>query len=284
MATKVWKGFLNFGMLSIPVFLNVAARDKRVELNTFHTACNGRVKMPKWCPSCNVQLQPTETYRGFDTGNGIIRLTDEELEGITPASEKTMEIAECVKFSEIDPIYMAESFYLLPDSAGAKAYYLLVKTLTDSGRVGIVQISKNSREHVAIIRPRGNGLMLHYIWYPAEIAEVPEFDRLAPATVSTTEIKLATQLVESMAAPFNPGQFEDGYLQRLNTLIASKQDSRIAAPAPVNTTARAATVDITAALMSSLAAKNSRSIRLPDEAAPTAPSTRGRRARGRRAA
>lgn len=266
MSNKQWSGFVNFGLLSIPCYLKVGARDRRVELNNFHSACNGRIKMPKFCPTCNVHLEPTEIYRGFDTGNGIVKLTDEEMEGITPASEKTMEISECVKWAEIDPVYLAESFYLLPDDAGRKAYSLLVKALNKSGRVGVVQLTKSSREHIAVVRPRGNGLMLHYIWYPAEIAHVPEFETLQPAVLSANEMELANQLVESMAVPFNPSQYEDGYLQRLNTLIGSKLDKKIAAPTPVNVPSRPATVDIAAALASSLAMKNNnRAIRLEGE-------------------
>lgn len=252
MSTKVWKGFLNFGLLSIPVYLNVGARDKKLELNTFHTACNGRIKMPKWCPSCSVMLEPTETYRGYDAGSGIVKLTDEEMEAITPTTEKVMEISECVEWKDVDPLYLAESFYVLPDDAGRKAYGLLTKTLMETGRVAVVQLTKSSREHVAILRPKGHGLVLNYLWYPNEIAQVSEFENLRPIALSAAETKLAKQLVESLAADFNPSQYEDGYLQRLNTLIASKLDSKVAAPAPINMPTRAATVDISAALEASL--------------------------------
>lgn len=267
MATKVWKGFLNFGLLSIPVYLNVAARDKRIDLHTYHEACNSQIKAPKYCPKCEVMLQPTEIYRGYDAGSGIVKLTDEEMEGITPATERVMEITDCVEWKAVDPIYLAESFYLLPDTAGNKAYSLLVKTLTETGRVALAQITKSSREHVVAIRPKGNGLMLHYLWYQDEIAQVPEFEHLNAATVSAAEMKLAKQLVDSLASDFTPEQFEDGYAQRLNTLIASKLDKKIAAPSPVKAAAKSETVDITTALMSSLAtAKNKRAIKLEAEA------------------
>jgi DNA end-binding protein Ku len=279
MAQKVWRGFLNFGMLSVPVFLNVAARDKRVDLHTYHTACNSQIKAPKFCPACQLMLEPTEVYRGYDAGNGIIKLTDEEMESITPATEKVMEISECVKWSDVDPLYLAESYYLLPDDAGKKAYSLLVKALSDSGRVAIVQLTKSSREHVALIRPKGNGLMLHYVWYENEVNRVAEFESLAPAGLSANEVKLAGQLVANMAGDFNPSQYEDGYMQRLNTLIASKQDKKIQAPAPVNTARSAATVDIAAALEASLINKPRRRI-LPQEDAPAT----NKKGKGRRAA
>lgn len=253
MATKVWKGFLNFGLLSIPCYLNVAARDKRVDLNSFHSKCNTQIKMPKWCPTCEVQLQPTEIFRGFNSGDGVVPLTDQEIEAIIPKTEKIMEIGACVDWKDIDPLFLAESFYLLPDGPGSKAYSLLVQTLRDTGRVGIVQLTKSSREHIAIIRPKGHGLVLNYLWYEPEIAQVAEFNDLKPVAVSAAETKLARQLLDSLVTEFDPSQFEDGYLQRLNTLILSKLDSKVKPPAPVNVPAMVATVDISAALMASLA-------------------------------
>lgn len=252
-ATKVWKGHLSFGLLNIPVYLNVAARDKRMELNNFHVACDGRIKMPKYCSTCQVQLEPTEIYRGRDIGGKIVKLTDAELDSITPATDKLMTVNEIVPLKDVDPIYLAESFYLLPDDAGKKAYSLLVKTLTDMGSAAITQLTKSSREHVAVIRPRGNGLLLSYIWYESEIASVPEFENLAPASVTANEMKLARQLADSLVGEFNHSQFEDGYYQRLSVLIASKVDSSIDAPVPVKTVSTVASIDIMAALQNSMA-------------------------------
>src|SRR6266699_3522442 len=89
MANSVWKGFLSFGLLSIPVTLKVAARSKRVDdMHGYHTACNSQIKMPKFCPKCEVILQPTEIFKAFDAGSGIVKLEDSELESITPATER----------------------------------------------------------------------------------------------------------------------------------------------------------------------------------------------------
>jgi DNA end-binding protein Ku len=265
LATKTWNGFLNFGLLSIPVYLNTAAREKKVELHTYHTVCNSGLQHPKYCPQCQVNLPSAEIYKGFLGPNGIVKLSEEEMDAIAPGSNKVMTISECVEWKDVDPMYLAESFYLLPGEAGLKAYSLLHKTLQETGRVAIAQIAKNSREHVALIRPKGNGLMLHYLWYENEIAKVPEFNSLQLATASAQEMKLAKQLMESLHADFDTSEYEDGYYQRLNTLIASKTDDSIAAPAPVKAVAKPS-LDIAAALMSSLAnAKPHRKIKLQDE-------------------
>jgi DNA end-binding protein Ku len=253
MATKVWRGFLSVGALSIPVYLNCAARDQKIALNTFHTTCNGPVKMPKFCPQCDLNpVPPDEIFKAYDTGNGLVPITEEEMDAITPETERVMEVSQCVKMSDIDISYFAESFYLLPDPAGQKAYSLLVKTLKDSDRVAIAQLTKSGREHLVVLRPKGNGLMLHYMFYQTEIARVPEFESLPMAQLAPNEIKLATQLIENMESVFSPEDFEDAYFQRMNTLIASKLDSKIAAPTPVKAAANAPTQDLMAALSASL--------------------------------
>jgi DNA end-binding protein Ku len=265
MATKVWSGFLQFGLLNIPVFLNTAARDKDVKMHNYHVACNGPISMPKFCSKCQVHLQPGEIYRGFDRGKGqgVVPISDQELEDITPETGHIVEISECCKWDQLDPSLLAESFYILPDDAGAKGYSLLAKVLRDSNLVAIGQLTKNGREHVVVLRPKGAALMLHYIWYQSEIKKVPEFESFAPVALSATEIKLGTQLAQSLVSDFEHGKFEDGYAMRLTTLISSKLDKAIQPPVPVKTVTPAV-MDISAALSASLAAPKRRITLQPD--------------------
>lgn len=257
-AHTAWKGYLNFGLLSIPVKLFTAARDKRTETHNFHVACHTQIKMPKYCPACQVQLQPTEIVKGYLTGKGLVQITTEELDSITPETGRIMEISECVSLAEVDLLYFAESFFIVPELAGGKAFWLLAKTLKDTGRVAIVQITKNGREHTAILRAKGAGLTLHYMWFSDEIARIPEFEDLQEVSVSATEAKMARQLCDSLTGAFAPEQFEDGYRMRLDQLIASKLDKAVAPPAPVTEKKMAATVDIASMLEASLANRPAR--------------------------
>lgn len=252
MANKVWKGHLNLGLVSIPIALMTGARDEHVALCQLHTPCGSRTKKPDWCPKCERAITRDEITKAYEKGDDeYVPFTKEELEGIAPASEKVMEIAECVKWEQVDQIYLAESFYLLPEVAGKRAYSLLVAALKETGRVAIAQLTKNNREHVVLIRPSGNGLMLHALYYPNEVNHVAEFDSLKMEPLSAADTKLAAKLVESMAADFQPDQFENGYDMRLNQLIASKLDKAIAAPRAVKATV-SVLPDLTAALQASL--------------------------------
>lgn len=253
-AHKVWKGHLSFGLLSIPIHLCVGARDKRVEMRNFHVACRTPVNAPKYCGTCKVMLEKTEMFRGFQQGDVIIPVTDAELESIEPATSHVMEISEAVPLADLDPLFLGESFYVLPSEGGEKAYSLLAKALSETKRAAIAQLTKSSRENVVAIRPYKNGMVLQYLWFADEISHVEEFESLQPVNVSVNEVKLASQLIGNIDSQFNIEQFEDGFRQRLSQLIASKMDKSVSAPAPVKSTAKAPTVDIMSALQNSLKA------------------------------
>jgi DNA end-binding protein Ku len=280
MAQKVWKGHLSFGLLNIPVFLNTCARDKRIDMHNYHVACNGPVKMPKFCPQCQVQLQPTEIFKGYETGTGIVKITDEELDSITPETGHIVEITECVKWDQLDPSLLAESYYILPDTAGTKGYSLLAKVLRDANLVALGQLTKNGREHIVVLRPKNRALMLHYLWYENEVNRVPEFESFEPVALTATEIKLGAQLAQSLASDFEHAKFEDGYAMRLNTLISSKLDKTIQAPAPVKTVAPPV-MDISAALEASL--KSPKRKIVPQEAAAPIAAAKGKSKKSRAA-
>ena len=251
MARKVWSGHLTFGLVTIPIGLATGARDESTSLGQFHT-CGSRTKRPDYCPECRRIIERSEITKGWEVSKDKhITIAQEEIDVITPTTEKVIEISEFVEWADVDPIYLAESFYVLPEDAGKKPYSLIVKALRDTGKVGIAQMTKNNREHVVLLRPKGNGLMMHCLYYPNEIHELSEFDSMAEYPLSAADVKLAGKLVESLAGPFQPTKYENGYDMRLNQLIASKINSKVLAPTPVKAVVPAS-IDLTAALQASL--------------------------------
>lgn len=251
MAHKVWKGFIHFGLLPIPVALSVGSRDRHMSFNNLHSTCKSQLTQPKFCTTCDKHVPADEIIKGYATGGGFIEITKEELESMAPASEKVMEISDCVKWDDVDPIHLAESYYVIPEPPGVKAYSLLATALRESGRVALAQLSKSNREHLVLIRPKDQGLVLHFLWYANELTQVAEFDNLKQAALAKNEISMAVKLVESLASPFQPETFENQYEKRIATLLASKTDETIQAPTPVKATERSV-VDLMSALKGSL--------------------------------
>jgi DNA end-binding protein Ku len=251
MATSVWKGFLTFGLLSIPIRLFSAARSERISLNQLHSVCNSRIKMPLFCPTCDRKVERNEIVKGYEyEDDQYLLFTPEELDNIEPESGRTMEIQEFVKLDEVDPLYFESSYYVTPEDEGKKAYRLLLEALEQSGYAAIAKLTMHQREHVVIIRPRNNGLTLHTMYYQSEIREVSEYGRQDHVELKDAEKKLAVQLIENLAAEFEPHKYRDEYQEGMRALIAAKQDGKQVAS--VVHPKRAPVVDLMAALTKSL--------------------------------
>src|SRR5579883_2765681 len=112
MASTVWKGYISFGLISIPVKLFAAARDERVGFHQVHAVCQTRVKQQLFCPTCERVVERSELARGFEAEKGqYVTVSDEDLKKITPASSETMEILGFVELKNIDPLYFDASYY-----------------------------------------------------------------------------------------------------------------------------------------------------------------------------
>jgi DNA end-binding protein Ku len=253
MAATVWKGHLTFGLISIPLRLHSAARGERVSFNQLHQECHSRIRQPLFCPTCNRMVERDEIVRGYEhEKDQYVLVNDEELEKIAPPSARTMEILEFVPLAEVDPLYFDTSYYAVPEDAGKKAYHLLVKTMEESGFAALARLTMHQREYTVVVRPRANGLTLHTMFYPNEIRQVAEYGQTDGVEVKAQEKKLAQQLIESLAADFEPAKYRDTYQEQVKTLIQAKLEGKqvTATPQPQ----LAPVIDLMEALKKSLAA------------------------------
>jgi DNA end-binding protein Ku len=273
MATTVWKGHITFGLISIPVRMFAAARGERISFNQLHNVCHSRLKQPLFCPVCNRAVERSEVEKGYEyEKDQYVLFSEGELEKIQPPTAKVMEILEFVKLQEIDPLYLDASYYVSPEDAGLKAYQLLMKAMQESGYAAIAKLYMHQREHIVIIRPGSKGLTLHTMFYSSEIraAESIPADK---TELKDQEKKLAEQLIESLAAPFEPQKYSDEYQNSVRGLIEAKRQGKevteVAQPhlAPV--------VDLMEALKKSLAEKQTAATERPaargPQAVPAAP-------------
>lgn len=252
MASTVWKGYVTFGLISIPIRLFAAARTERVSFHQIHKVCNTRIKQQLYCPHCERVVERSEIAKGYEVDKDrYVIVEDEEIKNIAPASTDTMKILEFVRIAEIDPLYFDASYYAVPEDPGRKAYQLLVETMEKSGYAAVAKVGMHQRENVVVIRPRDNGLTLHTIYYPNEVRAVPEYGQPRNVEVKPQEVQLAQKLIESLAGSFEPERYQDEYQKRVHELIAAKQQGTQPAQSPERKSAPV--VDLMAALQKSLA-------------------------------
>ncbi len=267
MAATVWKGYLTFGLISVPIRLFSAGRSERISFNQLHKECHSRLRQSLFCPTCNRMVERTEIVKGYEhEKDQYVLFSDEELQKVAPTSSQTMEILEFVKLLDVDPLYYDTSYLVVPEEAGRKAYHLLVKTLEESSYAAVAKLTMHQREYTVILRPRAKGLTLHTMFYPNEIREVAEYGQTDNIELKQQELKLAQHLVESLAADFEPQKYHDEYQDRVKALLEAKLKGQEVAAAPQPQLAPV--IDLMEALKKSLAERQAAPKRPPARAVP----------------
>jgi DNA end-binding protein Ku len=254
MASTVWKGHINFGLVSIPIKLSCAARAESIAFCQLRASDLSRVGQSLYAKNDNTPVTKDEIVRGFEISKDrYIVITPEDLAGAAPDSDKTAEITEFVPASEVDPGLFEQSYWMAPDVGGDKAYALLYDGLKRTGYVGVAKLTMGNREHIIVLRAGKSGISVHTIYYQHEARAADEY-RTDLSRVSEGESELAGMLMNALASHFEPASFRDTYRENLLEMIEAKGQGN-EAPAPQKKPVRAEATDIMDALRASLAAK-----------------------------
>src|SRR6266571_593086 len=252
MAASVWSGYLTFGLISMPVRLFSGARSSSISFHMLHRDDLQRIKQQLYCPAENRLVERSEIVKGYEyRKDEYVVVEPEEIKKIEPKTAKAMEILEFVKASEVDPVYFESSYYLLPEEAGRRPYALLTKALEESEYVAIAKLTMHNREYTVFLRPHEGGMMLHTMYYEEEVRKVEGFG--APdVELKESEVKVAHQLIEALAADWEPEKYKDDFQENLKNLIQTKLEggkiAEVEKPKKL-----APVVDLMAALKQSLA-------------------------------
>ena len=222
MAASVWSGYLTFGLISMPVRLFSGARSSGISFHMLHRDDLQRVKQQLYCPADNRVIERSEVVKGYEyRKDEYVVVEPEEIKKIEPKTAKTMEILEFVKATDVDPVYFESSYYMLPEEAGRRPYALLTKALEESDYVAIAKLTMHNREYTVFLRPHEGGLMLHTMYYAEEVRAVEGFG--APEVeLKEAEVKVAHQLIEALAADWEPEKFHDTFQDNLKKMIQTK--------------------------------------------------------------
>ncbi|MGB7191794.1 MAG: Ku protein [Acidobacteriaceae bacterium] len=223
MASTVWKGYFSFGLISVPIRLYAAARESHVSFHQIHAVCGTRVKQQLYCPHCERVVERDELAKGYPVeGGGNVQVTSEELRTLEAASSETMDIVSFVKLDDVDPLYFQTSYFTVAETAGQRAYTLIFQGMEHLKLGAIAKITLHQREQIVMLRPYDKGIVLHTLYYPAEVREVAEYGNQPVASVQTAEVELAEQFMKQLTAQFDPSQFNDEYQARVENLVEQK--------------------------------------------------------------
>lgn len=222
MAAVVWKGFVSFGLVSFPVRLQAAARNKPLRFHLLHKKDHSRVKEVYFCREEDKPLERSDLVKGYEVSKDEYVVVDQaELDKIAPKTAKVMDILQFVKAEEFDPVYLDKSYHMLPDGDVAKPYGLLREVMKQRKQFAIAKVAMHNREHIVVLRPSGNELMLHTLFFANEVQQVDA--KIRSEKYSAKELQLASQLIDTLLAKFDPEKFHDDYQKNVARLIEQKQ-------------------------------------------------------------
>lgn len=226
----MWKGAIQFGLVTIPVKLYLATESKGISFNMLHKDDLSRIQMKVWCPVEDEAISRGDTVKGYEYSPGeYVVITDEDLERVPLKTVRSIEIEQFTKAERDDAAvrFVKSAYYLEPDKIGRKAFYLLKSVLEDEGLTAICKVVIKDREALAAIDPFGDTMLMTTLHWPDEIRSTGELDlpdeefEFKPA-----ELAMARQLVGAMTGAFDPAQYKDEYREALETIINAKVEGQ----------------------------------------------------------
>jgi DNA end-binding protein Ku len=223
MPSTVWKGYLSFGLVAIPIRLFAAARSKTTRFHLLHDKDLSRVHEVLYCSAEEKPLDRSDLVKGYEVSkNQYVVVEDSELKNVAPPTATGVEIIQFANAEEIDPLLFEKSYYVAPEKNAEKPYSLLRFAMAESRNCAVAKLSMHSREYTVIIRPTEESLILHTMYYADELHAA---SRVVSRTnrVNRKQLDLARKLIQSLKAPFKLEQFHDEYRRNIERLIAQKR-------------------------------------------------------------
>lgn len=222
---------LSFGLVNVPVVLYPATKKKTISFNQLRKSDYSRINYKK-VGTDGAEVRIDEIVKGYQISpDRYVIIEDNDLNAITPAASRVIEINDFVKLDEIDPRHYDASYYLVPETGAAKAYALLLQAMGEANVVGIAKFVLRSKEYLAAIRPAEGALTLSTMLFADEIVKTSELETYMPTDVklSDKELNMARQLIASLVTNFEPEKYENEYYKAVTKLIDSKAEAAIGA-------------------------------------------------------
>jgi DNA end-binding protein Ku len=237
MPRAIWNGAISFGLVSVPVGLYSATeRAERIHFRLLHAKDESPIDYKRVCEAEGVEVPWSEIVKGYEHAKGeFVVVTDKDFARARPEATQTLAIRDFVPARAIDVLYFDTPYYLAPQGkAAARSYALLRDALAKAERVGVGTFVLRQREHLAALGPMGEALVLTTLRFAHEIRSPASLDLPAVSHGrDTREIGLARQLIDTLAADWDPARYRDTYHEALRKVVEAKLEGKeIPVPAP----------------------------------------------------
>jgi len=223
MSGTIWKGTIHFADTDVAVKLHSAVKEERIQFHLLHRPDRVKLHQQMICAYEKIPVPTEAQTKGFEVEEGKYIIVDpEELEQTTPESSRVIEVHEFVTVAQIDPLFLDHVYYLEPDTdISAEGYQELAGALQELDVEGICTWTMRKRSHFGALQARGGILRLNTLRYADEVVSAASLE-LEEIPVSEKELKIGSDLISQLSAPFQPQKFGNEHQKRLQELIDKK--------------------------------------------------------------
>ena len=226
-ARTLWKGSISFGLVFIPIALHSATVEVRPKMRMLDVDTGAPVGYQKIDKSTGEAISQQQVVKGVEVDAGqYVTLTKDEIREALPKTTQTIEIESFVKFADVPAVYFNKPYFTSPTGKAQKVYALLRDVLRNTGRVGLGRIVVSTKQHLALVVPHGDGLLINLLRWHEEVRDQGGLQLPGDAKevgLTARELQMGEQLVMDLADDWHPERFRDEFAEKVAALIEAKR-------------------------------------------------------------
>jgi len=218
---SVWNGSISFGLVSIPIKMYSASEDRALDLDMLDRHDGERIRYKRVNEKTGKEVEWKDIVKGYKKDDGYVILEKEDFENANVKKNKTIDIEEFVKETDVADVLFKKPYFLEPQKEGGKAYNLLRDALKKTEKLGVATFVMRQKENLCLIGIYKNVLVLHVIRFDDELRN-PKDVKVPKTKNSKKEISMAESLIENYTEKFDFTKYKDIYNSQLLKIIESK--------------------------------------------------------------
>lgn len=228
MPRAIWTGAISFGLVYIPVQLHSASHTSSLDLDLLDRRDFSPVGYQRVNKRTGKVVEWADIVKGYQYEKGkYVALNEEDFRQANVKATQTIDIQQFTDQASIPPEYFETPYFLAPGKGGAKVYALLRDALKKSKKAAVATFVMRGRQHLAMLHPSDQALMLNTLRFEEEVRSADELDLPGKsAGVSSKELAMAERLIDDMTGKWNPSEFKDTYSRDLLARVKEKIRSR----------------------------------------------------------
>lgn len=231
MARPIWTGTLSFGLLNIPVKLMTGERRVDLSFRMLDSRNNAPIRYERVNAETGEEVPWKEIVKAFEYDKGSYVVIEEaDIAAAAPDHKESVDIDTFVPLESIGPEFFEKPYVLEPGKKAEKGYVLLREVLKRTGQAGVGRVVIRTREYLAAVVPKDEALLLLILRFAQELVDPADYKLpeggLEKWKITTREVTMATQLIESMSSEWKPDDYQDDFRDRLSKVIEDRVKSK----------------------------------------------------------